>query len=163
VGDHAHVREVDDRLVDHGEPARRQRRPQLLLDRVAVVDLRLQPLVEEDVAVAAVGLAPVHGDVGLTDQALGVGGAGARTGTVVDHDPDARRDHDVATAQRDHRLQDRVEPAQQQVQLITGTDPGQQGELVAAEPCDGVDLQPLQPTGHLGEQLVAHGVAVGGR
>ena len=94
------------------------------------------------VAALALGLGPVHGEVGVAQERLGVLGAGG--------DPDARADVDLAPLDRD-RIGERLEDAARGRGRVGGVVDllDQDGELVAAEARDRVGRAAGTPRGEL--------------
>ena len=123
--------EVEDRLVVELELGG--------LDRPLEIDLELDPLDDVGVhvrgvgavAALALGLGPVHREVGVAKERLGVLGAGG--------DPDARAHVDLAPLDRDRigeRLEDAARGRRRVGRVVDLLD--QDGELVAAEARDRV-------------------------
>ena len=157
--EHPLVGQVDDGLVDQPELVGDERAGQLLLEPALLDGGRAHVRVEDHRAAPAGDLRRVHGDVGVPDERL--------PGRVLPRhgDADTAADRDLLAGQL-HRVGEDVEHAVGRcaglVRAVAGA-PDQDGELVPAEPGDGVpgaDRRP-QPVGHLPQQRVAGLVAEG--
>ena len=146
--------QVEDRLVVKLELVGLDRALEIDLELHALDDVGVHVRGVRAVAALALGLCPVHGEIGVAKERLGVLGPGC--------DPDARADVDLAALDRD-RVGERLEHAAccrgrvgRVVDLLD-----QDGELVAAEARDRVGRAQarLEPRGDRLEELVACPVA----
>ena len=156
--DHAGA-QVDDGLVAKLELASAQGPAQGVLQVEAVDGLLPHVDLEDLVALAALGLGPVHGGVGVADEGLGVAGAGLADGDA-DRDPEVQ----VLLAEAERGGHGLLDPLGQAHRRLGSVDVlAQDDELVAAEPAHGVARSQLvlQPVGHVHQQAVAGRVPEG--
>ena len=153
---HPTVVEVDDRLVVDHQLLALDRALQGGLHVVAVAHRAQHGGLEHLVGALAAALGGVHGDVGVAQQLGLVEGE-----ALVDGDPDAGPDGDLPADQRERRPEGGDHPVGEQAGGGQVGVLGQDGELVAAEPADGVVLAQAaaQPAGDLAQQPVAGAVA----
>jgi hypothetical protein len=151
--DGGHGVEIEDRLVEEEELVRPDGRLQIHLELVATAQRGLHLGLEDDEAVATGVLGGVQRDVGVTQEVVSCV-------TVADGDTDAGRNRD-GTARDVLQLERLGQHSQEALGQQFGTggkrDPlGQDDELVAPEPCDGVRVAqcPSKPGGHRLEELV---------
>ena len=127
------VPDAQDRLVEHLHAARLDRAPQVGLEVEPRDDVAVHLRVEHRVARLAVRLGAVHGDVGVADQLLRVGVGPA------ERDPDRPGDHQLAVGDRERLGERGQHPLRDDRRLArVGHVLQQDGELVAADPRDGV-------------------------
>ena len=150
-------REQDDRLVDHLEPVAGDGPAQIVLEAEAVAHARVHRLVEHLVARLAARLGVIHRRVGVAHHFVGI--------VVVrrpERDADARGREHLAAADRERQAERFLDPERDGVGLRVVVQAAEQdGELVAAEPRDGVagTQAGLEAARRLDEQLVADQVA----
>ena len=129
-------RDVAQRLVDDGELAVRRREPQVVLDLGALGQLGEHARLEAHPVAGGAALRLVHGEVGLAQQGVGVGDPRG-----ADRQADAGADVRGAVRQRDGLGDEGGDPLGDLDRDLLDVRAGEQdGELVAAEPGDGVEL-----------------------
>jgi hypothetical protein len=143
--------QVDDRLVvDHQLPAL-DRTLQGGVHVVAVAHRAQHGALEHLVDALAAALGDVHGDVGVAQQLGLVDGL-----ALVEGDADAGADGDLPADQGERRAQGGQDPLGEHPRRLEIRVLGQDGELVAAQPADGVVLAQAaaQPGPDLAQQPV---------
>ena len=145
------------RLVVQGEVAVGDRVAQIQLEPQPIVPGLVHARVEELVAGLAPGLGVVHGEVGVAEDLLG-----RRAARGGEGDADAHRDEQLALLEEERPLQLGAEPLGHRgdrARVLHVLE--EHGELVAAEPGDGV-LRPQadgQPLAESDEELIARAVS----
>ena len=154
---HALAARRDQRLVGDRQLVPGDRRAQVVLDRLAEVQLLLHRLVEEGEAVAALVLGPVQGEIGRLGQRLGGRSIlRAKRHAEGDGDEHLRR---AEIEGRDHRVVDAMRHGSALHGILDVEE--HQGELVAAEAGEAVALtdHAADALGDAGDQPVARAMA----
>ena len=148
-------RQLDDRLVVDGEVAAADAPAQVGVQLVSLDDGAMHLRVEDLGPALAVGLGPVHRDVGIAQELVD------ELAAAGDADPDAAADDDVGPRDRERQLEGDDDALGQGHGVLDGRAlAGQDRELVAAEARQQVALAQLRPDalGDVDEQLVARRV-----
>ena len=153
--DHPHADEVDLRLIVEVELSVREAAAKVVLERPALAQAQVHLFLEEAERAAPFGLRPIERQVRVLQEL-------PRIAAIGEGDADAGPHQDLLAIQIDRLRQERHNATRQRLGRVQSDLAGpKDGELVAAQPCQGVGAPDaaLEALRHPTEQKIAGGMA----